>query len=270
MDKLLRRTLVSILLVSFICCVIYVFPVWLFVCVVAGFIGIAQFEFFKMAGNRGIFVYKYFAVIVGSMVPVVIFAGHNVAGLKNLEPLLITCASLFVFVLHFISNDNDRDHLVSICVTLFSLLYISWFFSFFVKLRLLGNGANFVAYIVMVTKGADIGAYLGGTRFGKNELIPKISPNKTMEGTFSGILTGLILSVTFGKALTGFSFWHAAILGFTLSIVGQLGDLAESLIKRDCRVKDSGPYLADIGGILDLIDSLLFTVPIFYYYTLAF
>ncbi len=190
--------------------------------------------------------------------------------IKHLEPILIMAASIFVFTLHFTRKDNARDHLVSMSVTLFSLFYISWFFSFFVKLRLLENGANLVAFLIIVTKGADVGAYLGGSRFGRNELISRISPNKTKEGTLTGILLSVLLAVTVGRALTGFSFLHASIIGLVLAAVGQVGDLAESLIKRDCGVKDSGPYLSAIGGVFDLIDSLLFTAPVFYFYVKTF
>jgi len=269
-NKLLRRTIVSLILVAIVIAVIYLSPGWLFCGVVVLFVAFAQFEFFRMVENRNIFVYKYFGTIVGSLVPVVIFMEEVFFGLKNLETLLIILACLFMFTLQFIRRDNARDHLVSISVTLFSLFYISWFFAFFVKLRLLDNGANLVAFLILVTKGTDIGAYLGGTRFGKNELIPRISPNKTREGTLLGLLVGFLLSVTIGRFLTHFSLLNACLMGVILPVIGQAGDLAESLIKRDCNVKDSGPYLADIGGSLDLIDSLLFTAPVFYFYVKTF
>jgi len=269
-NKLFRRTIASLILIAIVIAVIYLFPEWLFCGVVVLFVAFAQFEFFRMVENRNIFVHKYFGTTIGSLIPVVIFMGDTFFGLKNLETLLIMLACLFMFTMQFIRRDNARDHLVSISVTLFSLLYIGWFFSFFVKLRIIDNGANLVAFLILVTKGTDIGAYLGGIRFGRNELIPRISPNKTREGTLSGILLGFLLSITIGRFLTHFSLLHACLMGVILPVIGQLGDLAESLIKRDCNAKDSGPYLADIGGFLDLIDSLLFTAPVFYFYIKAF
>ena len=270
MDRLLRRTFVSILLVAGVFVVVYRFPEWLFCAVVALLVGVAQFEFFRMVEKRKIFVYKYFGIIIGSLVPVVIFMGRSLPNMEHLEPMLIVVAGLFVFTLQFIRKDNARDHLVSMSVTLFALFYISWFFSFFVNLRLLSNGAGLVAFLIMVTKGADIGAYLGGSRFGRSELIPRISPNKTKEGTLTGILFSVLLAAAFGRYLTGFSFLHVVVLGMVLAAIGQVGDLAESLIKRDCGVKDSGTYLSGIGGVLDLVDSLLFTAPVFYFYVKTF
>ncbi|MFH1665289.1 MAG: phosphatidate cytidylyltransferase [Candidatus Omnitrophota bacterium] len=267
MDKFIRRTIVSLILTAIVLFVIYGVSNWLFTLVIALFIVLGQMEFFRLVANRGIFIYRYFGTVAGGLIPVVIFmSSSGWPELKNLEPLLIVAASLLAFTLQFTRTDNARDHLISTALTLFALFYISWFFSFFIKLKLLENGANLVAFLVAVTKSADIGAYVIGARFGKNELIPRISPKKTREGTLGGILVSMIVAVTLGRYLTGFSFPHLLILGFTLATIGQVGDLAESLIKRDCNAKDSGSYLAGIGGILDLIDSLLFTAPVFYFY----
>lgn len=268
-NKFTTRAIVSLMLVLSVAAVIYVFPYWLFCLVIAAFVGLGQFEFFKLVENRGIFVYKYFGTIVGALVPIVIFMGNSLPELKNLEPLLIVVASLLVLTMQFTRRDNAHDHLISTALTLFSLFYIGWFFSFFVKLRGLENGANLVAFLIIVTKGADMGAYVIGNLIGKTELIPRISPKKTKEGTLGGIIVSLTLALVFGKSLTGFSTLHLLAMGLLMSTLGQVGDLAESLIKRDCNVKDSGKRLPGIGGVLDLIDSLLFTVPIFYFYVKA-
>ena len=269
-SKFLQRTITSVLLIAFVLAVIYRFPNWLFCLVIVLFVACGQFEFFRLVENRGIFVYKYFGTLVGSLIPIVIFMGYSFPELANLEPLLIVVASLLAFTLQFIRKEDAHDHLVSAALTIFSLFYISWFFSFFVKIKFLDNGANLVAFLIMVTKSTDIGAYLIGSRLGKTELIPRISPKKTKEGTLGGILVSLILAVTVGRFLTGFSFVHLFILGILLATLGQVGDLAESLIKRNCDVKDSGKALNGIGGVLDLIDSLLFTAPIFYFYIKTF
>lgn len=270
MDKFIRRTIVSIILVAFTWGVVYYFPNWCYVLVIMGFIALGQIDFFRMVKNRNIFVYEYFGTIIGTLIPLVIYLGGYFSELKNLEPLLIVVASLLAFVLQFTRRDNAHDHLISMALTLFSLLYIGWFFSFFVKIKLLENGSNLVFFLIAVTKSADIGAYLVGSRFGKTELIPRISPKKTKEGTIGGIILSLIIAVTFGRFLTDFSFTHLFILGMILAVLGQVGDLAESLIKRDCSVKDSGSYFSSIGGSLDLIDSLLFTAPAFYFYIKTF
>ena len=270
MNNFLRRTIVSLILIGFVATAVYLFPGWLFCLVIVLFVALGQFEFFRLVENRKIFVYKYFGTLVGGLIPVVIFLGNGLPELKNLEPLLIVAASLLAFTLQFTRRDNAHDHLISTALTVFSFFYIGWFFSFFVKLRFLENGANLVIFLILVTKSADVGAYLLGSRFGRTELIPRISPKKTKEGTLGGILVSLVIAVLAGRYLTGFSFSHLFVLGIMLATLGQIGDLAESLIKRDCGAKDSGSYLGGIGGVLDLIDSLLFTVPVFYFYVKTF
>lgn len=266
MRNTLLRTLSSLLLIAFVTADVYVFPQWLFCLVIVFFVALGQFELFNMIESKKIFVYKYFGTITGALIPLVIYMGNSFPDLKNLEPLLIVTASLFALTLQFLRRDNARDHLVSTALTLFSLLYVSWFFSFLIKIRALENGSNLVMFLIMVTKSADMGAYVIGSAFGKRELIPRISPNKTKEGTIGGIMVSLAVAIIAGRFMTGFSMGHIVFLGIILSTLGQVGDLAESLIKRDCGVKDSGGYIAGIGGVLDLIDSLIFTTPFFYFY----
>jgi phosphatidate cytidylyltransferase len=104
-----------------------------------------------------------------------------------------------------------------------------------------------------------------GKRFGKKLLIPQVSPHKSIEGAFGGLLFS-IMGALASRPFVHYSYWHLMFLGVFLGILAQLGDLSESLIKRDCGVKDSGHLFPGLGGILDLIDSLLFTAPVFYFY----
>ncbi|MFC1570697.1 phosphatidate cytidylyltransferase [Candidatus Omnitrophota bacterium] len=268
--KFISRTVSSIILMTFVMGVVYFIPNWMFTIVISLFIAAGMFEFFRMVEKRDIFVYKYFGTVVGCLIPVVIFMEGGFPEMKNWGPILIVTATLLTFILQLIRRDNAKDHLVSMALTLFALFYIGWFFSFFVQLKILENGSNLVAFLVIVTKSADIGAYLIGSRLGRSELIPRISPKKTKEGTIGGILFSVVVSVVVGRFLTGFSLLHLTMLGFILATLGQVGDLAESLIKRDCGVKDSGAYFSGIGGVLDLIDSLLFTAPVFWFYVKTF
>ena len=270
MSKLAVRTVMSVALTVMAVAITYFAPNWLFCVLIAIFIAVGQFEFFQLVEKRGIFVYKYFGTIVGAMIPFIVFWGNTHPELENITPIIIVVTSLLVLTLQFTRRDNARDHLISTSLTMFSLFYISWFFSFFVALKCMPNGANLVAFLILVTKSADVGAYLIGSRLGKSDLIPRISPKKTKEGTFGGILTSVIVALVFGPVLTGFSFIHLLILGIILATLGQIGDLAESLIKRDCSVKDSGKHFSEIGGMLDLIDSMLFTAPVFYFYLKMF
>ncbi len=127
-----------------------------------------------------------------------------------------------------------------------------------------------IVYLILVTKSGDIGAYFIGTRFGRHSLIPRISPNKTVEGMLGGLGFSVLVSLVSINFLPSFSLIRLLILGLVLGTLAQVGDLSESLIKRDCGVKDSGQTFPGLGGVLDTIDSVLFTVPIFYFYVKVF
>ena len=106
-----------------------------------------------------------------------------------------------------------------------------------------------VAFLIIVTKMSDIGAYTIGRLFGKHPLIPRISPKKTVEGTVGGLIFSLVTALASKLYLPRFPYGHLLTLGILLGILGEVGDLAESLIKRDCGVKDSGTNLSGFGGI---------------------
>ncbi|MEK7084296.1 MAG: phosphatidate cytidylyltransferase, partial [Patescibacteria group bacterium] len=178
---------------------------------------------------------------------------------------------LLIMMLQF-RRANTQNAIVGLSTTLFGVLYVSWFFSFLVKIRLMlpgVDGVKLLAFILLVTKSGDIGALLVGIRFGKHPLLPNVSPNKSIEGAAGSFLFSVIAAVacrSFLPELPYFSMIHVALMGAFFGGLGQLGDLSESLIKRDCHVKDSGKLLPGMGGVLDVIDSLLFSAPAFYLY----
>ncbi|PIU41847.1 MAG: hypothetical protein COS99_03490 [Candidatus Omnitrophica bacterium CG07_land_8_20_14_0_80_42_15] len=264
----LKRLLSSIVLVGSVCVIIFLLPDWVYSLVVAGLIGFGLYEFYSLVSKKGIFVYRYFGVILGVLVPLIIHL--KVGGfIMDLEPFYIVIACLFIIVIQFTRKDNSQA-LTAISVTLFGILYISWLFSYFIKIKFLDNGALLAAFVILVTKAGDVGAYLVGSTIGKHPLIPRISPKKSKEGLIGGLIFSLAAALMSKKFLLSFDYSHLAVLGLLLGIAGQIGDLSESLIKRDCGVKDSGKRFPGMGGVLDLIDSLLFTVPIFYFYIKVF
>lgn len=174
-------------------------------------------------------------------------------------------ALVAIFILQFRRRDNSQA-VIGISTTLFGIVYVTWLFSFLIKLRYLPGGQGYLAAILLTTKSSDIGAYLIGSRFGKHALIPRISPQKSIEGALGGLLFSILAAIAC-KPFLNFNYAHLAVLGLGIGLLAELGDLSESLIKRDCQVKDSGSFfLQGMGGILDLIDSLLFTAPAFYFY----
>jgi phosphatidate cytidylyltransferase len=238
----------------------------LFVMVVIALIAVGLYEFFTLVEKKSIPMYKYFGITLGIIIPLSIFSRFELT--KGWEFLFISFALGVLFVLQF-SRRESTNAVLAISATMFGLFYIAWFFSFMIKLKILPYGTALVGFLLLVTKGADIGAFFVGRRFGRHALIPHISPKKTVEGALGGLaaaVAGALTSRLFLPDLTAFSWCNLVLLGVVLGGLGLLGDLSESLIKRDCDTKDSGTVLPGMGGVMDAIDSLLFTAPAFYFY----
>ncbi|MBL7196480.1 MAG: phosphatidate cytidylyltransferase [Candidatus Omnitrophica bacterium] len=224
------------------------------------------YEFFSLVEKKGVRVYKYFGTFIGLIIPLSIFYRFELT--KGWELLFVVVGLISLFILQITKKDNSQA-VFSISITIFGIIYISWFFSFIIKIRLLPHGIALLGALIFITKASDIGAYLIGSRFGKHAFISRISPKKSIEGILGGLLFGILAAITSSSFLPNintFSYIHLIFIGFSLGIVGQLGDLSESLIKRDCLVKDSSGVFPGIGGVLDVLDSLLFTSPVFYFY----
>jgi phosphatidate cytidylyltransferase len=260
---LLKRIISSILLIGLIAVVI--FYDWLCAFTVTLFIGRGLYEFFTMLEKKGIKIYKYVGIGVGMVIPISIMTRFELT--KNWELLLIVLALLFLLVMQFRRRESSGT-IVDISTTIFGILYVSWFFSFMIKIRYLQAGFGFFLSVLLITKLGDIGAYLIGSRFGKTPLIPRISPNKSVEGSIGGLLFS-IGGALISQPFLNLSYLHLIFIGTALGVLAQLGDLSESLMKRDCQVKDAGSIFPGMGGVLDIIDSLLFTAPAFYFYISA-
>ena len=132
------------------------------------------------------------------------------------------------------------------------------------------TGHWYVLWLIVVTKFSDMGAYLTGSAIGKHLMSPHISAKKTWEGFFGALVFALLCSLMLFKIMPGhlsmLTWTHATALGLLLGFAAIIGDLAESIVKRSTGVKDSGRLLPGIGGALDLIDSLLFTAPLLFFY----
>jgi len=172
----------------------------------------------------------------------------------------------------FVSR-NTTTGIVAISTTLFGLMYVPWLLNFIQKINFFGQGVDghfYVLYFIVVTKLSDCGAYAVGSLIGKHKMIPRISPGKTWEGFGGAVVVSTAASVIFARVaathLAGMTTTHAIILGVILSVAAVVGDLIESLFKREAGLKDSGRLFPGIGGILDLLDSLLFNAPLMYLY----
>lgn len=242
---------------------------WLFILFVCGLTVGGLYEFFHMIKRKDVPIYSYTGILIGLLIPLSIFFQFELT--RNWELLFIVCAFLLILLLQF-SREDNRNAVMGLSTTLFGVFYVSWFLSFLVKTRFLVpgfDGAELVAFIIVVTKAGDIGAMVFGSWLGKHPLLPKVSPNKSVEGCIGGLLVSGVAAVLcrgWLPDLPHFTLGFVGIMGAFFGGLGQLGDLSESLIKRDCQVKDSGRLLPGMGGVLDSIDSLLFSVPAFYLY----
>lgn len=242
---------------------------YVFIAVVCFLTAGGLYEFFYMVKKKDVPIYSYVGIFIGLLIPISIFTRFELT--KNWELLFIVIGFLLILFMQFARQDN-RHAILGLSTTLFGVLYVSWFFSFLVKIRFLlpgVEGMKLLGFILAVTKSGDVGALLIGSLFGRHPLSPKVSPNKTIEGTLGGICVSSLVALalqSFLPAEINFPWWQIALMGAFFGSLGQLGDLSESLIKRDCGVKDSGKLMPGLGGVLDMIDSLLFSAPAFYLY----
>ena len=180
------------------------------------------------------------------------------------ERLLFTVIILSLFMEQFLVKRNNRYIIINISITLFIAIYIGHLLSFLIDIRGLSYGKIFLIFTLFSTWMSDTVAYIVGINFGKRHIFPNLSPNKTLEGSIGGILCGAIFGMAF-YSLLPLSPLILFTLGLLAAICGQTGDLFESIIKRNFDVKDSGKIIPGHGGILDCMDSILFSVPVLYF-----
>lgn len=272
MTNLVLRLATGAALIAVIIGVLFFAPLWVFALVTIGFIAAALNEFFNLVELKGVVIERWIGLGIGLLIPLSIFLEFEPT--KGWELLFMVLAFLVLFILQLGRQDSSQA-IAGISTALFGIFYVSWCFSFLVKLRLISapnlpDGRWLVAYLLLVTKGGDIGAYAVGSIFGRHTLIPRVSPSKTWEGALGGLFFSLLGAAALIPVFPGVPVGTLLSLAVLLAILGQLGDLSESLIKRDCQVKDSGALLPGMGGMLDVLDSLLFTAPICYFYVQKF
>jgi phosphatidate cytidylyltransferase len=236
-------------------------------------------EFYGLAAKVGLACFKGIGVVGGLLLIIGTFLHFSgklgisgtPARVNDLEISFIILFVLGLCVRQFLSGSNTAG-IAAIATTLFGLMYVPWLLNFIQKINYFPNvnGVYYVLYFILVTKFSDTGAYIVGSLIGKTKMIPRISPGKTWEGFAGAILFSVAASVGFAhlarSKVPEFTLPHAVILGFVLAATAVIGDLIESLFKREAGVKDSGGFFPGIGGILDLLDSLLFNAPLMYLY----
>ena len=253
----------------------------LFWVLISGFGMIGLWEFYRMLDHKGLPNFKITGMICGAVMlagSFYYFSKIGPAGSYDFEVAVLLFFLLTVFGRQMFARLRNDEPLQTMAYTLFGLLYVLWLFNFITKIVYLTprsstgqvTGQFYVLYLIAVTKFSDMGAYLTGSVFGRHLMVPHISAKKTWEGFFGAIALALLCSLGLYKLMPGhlsmLNWTHATVLGLLLGLAAVLGDLAESIIKRSTDVKDSGNLLPGIGGALDLLDSLLFTAPLMFFY----
>ncbi|MEP7015943.1 MAG: CDP-archaeol synthase [Verrucomicrobiota bacterium] len=248
---------------------------------ISGFGLIALWEFYGMLDHDRLPNFKVTAMLCGVVMlagSFYYFAQLGPAGSYDFETAVLVFFLLTVFTRQMFASLRDDQPLKTMAYTLFGLLYVLWLFNFTTKIVYLTprssagivTGQYYCLYLIAVTKFSDMGAYLTGSVIGRHQMSPHISAKKTWEGFFGALTFALLCSLGLFKLmpdrLSMLTWTHATILGLLLGFAAVIGDLAESMIKRSTGVKDSGKFLPGIGGALDLIDSLLFTAPVLFFY----
>lgn len=270
------------MLISRVLVAVVLLPVGLALIIIGGtpyillvvlFMGMASWEYVKLFRAGGL---KPAGVLIpGGAVLIVI--GRAVNGFES-APWIVSLLILASMAYHLVAYERGRDQAgTDFGVTLAGALYVGWLGAYLISLRNLPEGKWWMLMVLPAVWLADTGAYFIGRRFGRRRLSPRLSPKKSVEGYLGGIITATLgtyllaaLWATVAGADTAISPWRGAVLGIILAVLTPLGDLGESMIKRQVGVKDSGNILLGHGGAFDRIDSWLWAGVIGYYVILWF
>lgn len=262
-----------------------------FLAVMLCFILLGMREFYHLIENRGAQPHVGLGLAAGAAVAFLAYFGS-----ENLAMLLMT-ALLLALMIAQLRKAQIHEALSSISGTFFGVFYVGWLLSHAIVLRQFydaaisrysiedvleagyvpDSGAFFLVFTLAVVVLCDAGAYFAGRRFGRRKLAPKVSPGKTVEGALGGLIAGMLGGVgvkglfdfLWPELSAAFSWQQVIPFALVLSVVGIVGDLVESLLKRDAEVKDAGSLLPGMGGVLDRIDAPLLAFPAMYYMLLG-
>lgn len=216
---------------------------------------IAQHELYTALRSRGLSP----ATELGYAASVVLLGGAYGRGTEALSFGL--ALTMIVTLLWFLVDASREGVLANVGATMLGVVYVPLLASHIVLLRDTPDGAELVFLVLLLTVIYDVGAYAAGSTIGRHKIAPLVSPGKTWEGAAGATVLVMATALATGPQLATLDVGASAALGGAVAIAAPLGDLAESLLKRDLEVKDFGTLLPGHGGILDRIDALLFTIP---------
>jgi phosphatidate cytidylyltransferase len=261
----------------------------LFVAVVVLFNVVGVNEFYNFIVAKGANPARGLGIIGAAAIPLIVWIGDAFYATSFLTAMLLTTMLLQL------TKRELHQAIASVSATFFGIFYVGWLFSHAVSVRFIARDLEYrygasaavdpqVGFFFMMIAlagalGCDAGAYFVGRRYGRRKLAPAISPNKTVEGAVGGPLVAgfaaALIKLVFdwlvpGDLARGFSVGTAFLFGVILGAAAVLGDLVESVLKRDAKLKEAGHILPGVGGVLDRIDSALLAFPVMYYLLLAY
>jgi len=271
-----KRWLTALILLPLLILVLLKGGLALFVLVILLVNGLAQWEFLGMFQVGGDKPRRVKVILLGSLLVLSFCTAHpssqlcTPSGLLFCNPstvLLVLVWCLFVlFLFHLVSYGHIELLCHDLALHTLGLLYLPFLLGHLVWLRFLPQGEWWVLWFLLVIFAGDTGAYYTGRTLGKTKLYPAVSPGKTWAGVWGGLAASLVVGVLLGKwLLEGMTAPVLGILAVVLAVLGLLGDLFESMLKRQAQVKDASHLLPGHGGMLDRLDSILFAAPVVVY-----
>lgn len=272
--KELRLRIISGVILGLITLFIVFEGGFVFVLFITAFVALASFELYQLLELKGEKPYKLLGIAISSSLPLFSYIAPY-----DFISAILSFSLIAVFFIQVISRDF-KGAIEKILMTYFGIIYIGWLAgSHAVMMRNIKYHANvshdfarvdpgtfLFIFVVGCTVAADIGAYFVGKKFGRVKIAGKISPGKTLEGFLGGVALSVIVSVITKIIFNPQgSFSTYMLLGFLSAFIGLIGDVSESALKRDVQLKDSGFLIPGHGGVLDRVDSLIFSIPVLYY-----
>lgn len=270
----LPRVLTAVVFIPILILVSRAGGVW-FLALVEGILIVGCREFYTLMEAKGVNPSKKTGIVVAVLLCVTAyFSGVELLG-------FFLAALMIAITLRELFRTRIAFPIYDIATTVFGVIYVGWLMAHLVLLREAPHevglpyraGSAFLLYAFLMAWGCDTGAYFFGRAFGTRKLFPRVSPKKSVQGAAAGFLTA------FGMAFLGRAWFvqdasgeplltvaQTAVLGALVGVANQLGDLVESLVKRDAQVKDASQFVPGHGGVLDIFDGLLFSAPVTYYF----
>jgi len=267
---MLAKRVASALVFIPVCLLIVIQGGWLFTLTVVALLSVAAWEFWRMF-RRGDYLPNGYILVVGVALITLsrIFPRNDVTGLVFTLLVLVAMGS------HTLAYEKGATHAgIDFAITVCGLVYVGWLGSYLVLLRFLPDGLNWIILSILGVGFSDMGAYLLGSAFGRHKISTRVSPGKSLEGYLGGILCAVGFGAIYGALVEPSAFTITPLIGALLclvvSVVAIMGDLGESLLKRQFGIKDSSNIIPGHGGILDRIDTWLWAGAISYYLIIWF